>query len=195
MAIFAEGIESLKLACTLVLLIPAVGVAMLGRRRVWLVSVWIVTVAFTAWLGFTGWFGAAASGFWHVATGIVLIGLAVLAWRSDRLGTDIAATAMVAFVAGWTWVPCVGRELADILNNADDEPWAELVPTFLYLMGIFLPLIVIAALQVAWPDLGDFLDRPALRGIGLGVVALVGGLVAVTLFDDLASELARHSSF
>jgi hypothetical protein len=29
----------------------------------------------------------------------------------------------------------------------------------------------------------------------LSVVTLVGGLVAVTLFDDLASQLAQRSSF
>ena len=42
---------------------------------------------------------------------------------------------------------------------------------------------------------GDISDHPRVRTIGLSVVALVGGLVAVTLFDDLASELAQRSSF
>jgi cytochrome c biogenesis protein CcdA len=195
MNILAEGIESLKLACSLVLLIPAIGVALMGRRRVWLVPTWIVTASLIAWLRFTGWWTPLASGTGHVAAGIVLLGLAALAWKRDQLATDIVATAAVAFLAGWTWIPCVGRELGEILNNARAEPWSELVPTFLYMLGLFVPLVLIAALEVAWPRFGEISDKPRIRAIGLGIIALVGGLVAVTLFDDLASELARRSSF
>ena len=195
MAIFAEGIESLKLACSLVLLIPALGIALLGRRRVWLVAAWIITASLIAWLRFTGWFTPLPSGIGHVTVGIVLVGLAVLAWRRDELVTDLAATVAVAFLAGWTWVPCVGRELADILNNARAEPWSELIPTFLYMVGLFVPLIVIAALDIAWPKFAEATSARWVRTTGLAIVALVGGLVAVTLFDDLASELARRSSF
>ena len=195
MNILAEGIESLKLACSLVLLIPAIGVALMGRRRVWLVPVWIITASLIAWLRFTGWFTPLASGLGHVAVGIALVGLAALAWQRDQLTTDIAATAGVAFLAGWTWIPCVGRELGEVLNNARAEPWSELVPTFLYMLGLFVPLVIIAALEVAWPKFGEISDSPNARAIGIGVIAMVGGLVAVTLFDDLASELARRSSF
>ena len=195
MNILAEGIESLKLACSLVLLIPALGVVLMGRRRVWLVPMWIITTTLIAWLRFTGWFDPVASGAAHVAAGIALLGLAAVAWKRDELATDIAATGSVAFLAGWTWIPCVGRELGEIVNNARAQPWAELVPTFFYMLGLFIPLVIIAALQVAWPRFGDIGDNPKIRAVGLGIVALVGGLVAVTLFDDLAGELARRSSF
>lgn len=195
MGIFAEGIESLKLACSLVLLVPALGVILMGRRRVWLVPAWIITVSLIAWLRFTGWWTPLPSGPGHIVVGIALLALAVLAWRNDSLVSDLAATVAVAFLAGWTWIPCVGRELADILNNARAEPWAQLVPTFLYMLGIFIPLVAIAALQVAWPQFGKISDTSKVRTVGLSIVALVGGLVAVTLFDDLASELAQRSSF
>jgi len=195
MGFLAEGIESIKLACSLVLLIPALGIALMGRRRVWLVPAWIATVALIAWLRFTGWFTPLASGAGHVIAGVILVGLAALAWKRNHLATDMAATVGVAFIAGWTWIPCVGSELGEILNNARAEPWSELFPTILFIVGIFVPLILISALEIAWPKFGDLIERPALRTAGLGVVALVGGLVAVTLFDDLASELARRSSF
>jgi len=195
MSILAEGIESLKLACSLVLLIPALGVALMGRRRVWLVPVWIITASLIAWLRFTGWFTPLASGAGHVIAGLALLGLALAAWKRNQLSTDIAATAAVAFLAGWTWIPCVGRELGEILNNARAEPWSELGPTFLYMLGLFVPLVIIAALEVAWPKFGEISDHPRVRTVGLGVIAMVGGLVAVTLFDDLANELARRSSF
>lgn len=195
MSTFLEGIESLKLACSLVLLIPALGVALMGRRRVYLVPVWIITAGLISWLRFTGWFTPLASGTGHVIAGIALIGLAVVAWKRDELATDITATAAVAFLAGWTWIPCVGRQLGEILNNSRAEPWAELVPTYLYILGLSIPLVLIAALEVAWPKFGEITDNPKLRTVGIGVIALVGGLVAVTLFDDLAGELARRSSF
>ena len=195
MNILAEGIESLKLACSLVLLIPALGIVLMGRRRVWLVPTWIATVSLIAWLRFTGWWTPFPSGAGHVLAGVALLGLVVLAWKRDRLVTDLAATAAGAFLAGWTWVPCVGRELGDVLNNARAQPWSELLPTLLYMVGLFVPLVLIAALQVAWPNFGDVSDDRRVRGLGLGLVAMVGALVAVTLFDDLASELARRSSF
>lgn len=195
MQVFFEGIESVKLACSLVLLIPALGVALMGRRRAWLIPAWIISVSLIAWLRFTGWFTPLASGFGHVLAGIGLVALAVFAWRRDSLTTDLGATVGVAFLAGWTWIPCVGSELGEILNNARREPWVELVPTFLYLAGLFVPLILFAALQVAWPKFGELVERPGVRSAGIGVVLLVGGLVAVTLFDDLASELAERSSF
>jgi hypothetical protein len=62
-------------------------------------------------------------------------------------------------------------------------------------LGLFVPLIVFAAAGVAWPRVDRAADGPRLRLAGLAIVGLVGGLVATTLFDDLAGELARRSSF
>ena len=101
MAIFAEGIESLKLACSLVLLLPALGVVLLGRRRVWLVPAWIATVSLIAWLRLTGWWTPLPSGLGHVLVGCALAWSAIVAWRRDAPTTDLAATVGVAFLAGW----------------------------------------------------------------------------------------------
>lgn len=195
MSTFAEGIESIKLACSLVLLIPALGIVLLGRRRTLLVPIWIVTVAAIAWLRFVGWFDLEPSGVLHVGAGIALVGLALAAWKRDEPVTDASATVLAAIIATWTWVPCVGRELGEILNNARSAPWGQLVPTALFIGGTFLPLIMIAAVDVAIPSIGERLNHPRVRLAGLGIVFLVGALVSVTLFDDLAGELARRSSF
>ena len=195
MGTFAEGIESIRLACSLVLLIPALGIVLMGRRRNVLVPVWIVTATIVAWLRFTGWWGLEASGVWHVLSGIVLVALAALAWRRDDAPTDAAVTALAATIATWTWVPCVGRHLGDILNAARSEPWAQLLPTVAFVVGLFVPLVVLAALEVAAPKLAERIEHRNVRAVGLGIVVLVGALVSVTLFDDLAGELARRSSF
>lgn len=195
MGIFAEGIESLKLACSLVLLVPALGVALMGRRRVWLVPAWIVTVTLITWLGFARWWSLRDTGFWHVLAGVILVALVALAWNRDALGTDLAATVVAAFLAGWTWDPCVGSELGDIITSAPFRPWSQLGPSLLYFGGLFIPLILLASIEVAVPKLGDWISHPSVRNAGLSIVMLVGALVSITLFDDLASELARRSSF
>jgi len=195
MGILAEGIESLKLACSLVLLVPALGVALMGQRRAWLVPAWIATVTLITWLGFTRWWPLRDSGIVHILTGALLVGLVLVAWRRNELASDLAATIVGAFLVGWTWDPCVGSELGDIITQAPFQPWSQLFPNLLYFVGLFVPLIVLASLEVAWPTSGDWISRPALRKIGLGILALVGALVAATLFDDLASELLRRSSF
>lgn len=195
MGTFAEGIESIKLACSLVLLIPALGIVLFGRRRSILVPAWIATVAVVAWLRFTGWWGLEASGPLHIGAGLLLVGLGILAWRRDDLMTDTAATVLAATLATWTWVPCVGRHLGDILNSARRAPWAQLPPTIAYIAGLFVPLVVLAAIDVAAPSFAERLERDGVRRSGLAVVILVGALVALTLFDDLAGELARRSSF
>lgn len=195
MNIFFEGIESLKLACSLVLLVPAIGVALLGARTRWLAPLWVLVVSVVAWLRFATWWNLAPEGFVHSAAGAVVVGLAVAAWRFDRWPWDAAATAGVAVVAAWTWVPCVGEHLGDILNNARRSPWPELAPTFGYLTGLFVPLLLLAALPVAVPQIASVLHRPSVRLAGLAIIALIGVLVTITLFDDLAGELARRSSF
>ena len=92
-------------------------------------------------------------------------------------------------------MPCVGRELGDVLNAARSEPWGELAPTTVYMIGLFLPLIVFVALDVAFPQVGEVIELTWIRMIGLTIVLAVGVLVAITLFDNLAGELAGRSSF
>jgi len=193
--LLAEGIESIKLACSLVLLVPALGVLLMGRRRRWLVPVWILAVTLIAWLRFTGWWTPFPGGALHIASGVILVAFGVVAWRQNKLAYDLTAIIGAAFLAGWTWVPCVGRELGDILNNARQQPWSELGPTFVFMTGLFVPLILIAALEIAWPRFGKLIEEPRLRAAGLAIIVFVGALVAVTLFDNLAGELARRSSF
>ena len=63
------------------------------------------------------------------------------------------------------------------------------------MFGLFLPFIVLIALEIALPKIGDVIEVEWVRTIGLAVLFAVGALVAITLFDNLASELARRSSF
>lgn len=191
-----EGIESLKLACSIILLVPAVGVLLSGRRRVpLLAAVWVGTVTVVAWVRFAGWWVTPATNIGHLALGLVTAAIAILAWKRPNVGLDVAATVSLALLATWAWVPCVGRELGQVLNEARFSPWGQLAPTAVYFVGLFLVLIVLAALPVLIPAINRAIDTDAVHRVGVTIIIVVGLLAAVTLLDDLAGELARRSSF
>lgn len=196
MALLFEGIESLKLACSIILLVPAVGIILTGRRNApLLTAVWIATVVIVAWVRFATWWITPATNPGHLALGLVTAAIGVAAWKRPHLGLDLAATIAVAVLATWAWVPCVGRELGAILNEARFSPWGELAPTAVYFIGLFLVLIVLAAIPVMIPAANKLMDSDAMHRAGLTMIIVVGLLASVTLLDDLAGELARRSSF
>lgn len=191
-----EGIESLKLACSIILLVPAAGIMLTGRRHVPLLTgVWIVTVTAVAWVRFAGWWVTPATNVGHLSLGVITAAIGIAAWKRPHIALDIGATIALALLATWAWVPCVGRELGKILNEARFEPLGQLGPTAVYFIGLFLILIVLAALPVLIPSIGKLLDRDTVHRAGLAIIIAVGVLAAVTLLDDLAGELARRSSF
>lgn len=196
MQLLLEGIESLKLACSIILLVPAIGIFLTGRRHApLLTAVWITTVVIVAWVRFATWWVTPATHAGHLVLGLLTAAIGLAAWKRPNLALDLAATIALAVLATWAWVPCVGRELGEILNEARFSPWGELGPTAIYFVGLFLVLIVLAAIPVLIPTIGNLLDRVAVHRTGLTIIIAVGLLASVTLLDDLAGELARRSSF
>jgi len=191
-----EGVESLRLPCSWVLLIPAAAITVFGRRRSTLVvAVFVVVATTVGWVRFAGWWYATPRGLLQVIIGLVIIGTAAIAWHFDRAATDVLASVVAAIAAVWTWIPCVGPELAEILNNADREPFAQLPGTVAFFLGLLLPFILVAALGELFPQLGEKLEhRWAITG-GAVLLGVVGVLFATTLYDDLSSELFRLSTF
>ncbi len=193
---FLEGVEAITLTCSLVLFAPGIGALLLGRgRRSAHIAAWIVAAWLMAWIRFSRWWTPLPGGWLHVAAGLSLIALAAAAWRTDRTQVDIALVALASALVTWTWVPCVGPELGSILNNAPNEPWQQLLPTLWWLLGIYLPMVVVGALVIAAPGTINYFDRRSVRIVGMSIIAIVGLLVAIRLYDDLASELARRSSY
>ncbi len=199
MGALVEGIESITLVCSIVLFLPALGALLLGRRPGLLTATWIMTGWLMAIARFALVWTEPATGARHSLTGLLLVGLAWAAWQDGstynvRVAIDIALVAMTSALVTWTWVPCVGSELGNIINGARTDPWPQVLPTLLFMTGLFLPMIAIAAATNAWPKLADIIDRWYVRRAGIALIALVGALVAVTLYDDVAAELARRSS-
>lgn len=195
-ATLVEGIESLRLPCSWVLLIPGIATVVFGRRRTPLVVAGFAAAAMlVAWLRFAGWWFATPHGLTQVLLGLAIIGAAVIAWRADTAITDVTVAGVAGLAAVWTWIPCVGPELGEILNGSRDEPFQHIGGTVAFLAGQFLPFILLAAIGVVWPTLHKRLDHRAVIGVGTTLLVIVGLLFVTTLFDDIASELARRSTF
>lgn len=193
---FLEGIESLRLPCSWVLLIPGIAVLVFGRRRTPLVvAAFIVAAILVAWLRFAGWWFSTPQGGVQVVLGVAIVAGAGLAWRKDTGIYDAAVATVAGLAAAWTWIPCVGPELGEILNGSRTEPFQHIGGTVAFLLGQFLPFILIAAIGVVWPQLTRRLEHRGIVAVGALLLMLVGVLFITTLFDDLASELARRSTF
>lgn len=192
-----EGVESLRLPCSWLLIIPGAAVIVGARRRTILVTLIFALVAITvAWLRFTAlWPLGDVGGATQVGLGAAILVTALLAWKMDKAPTDGLLAGVAGLAGAWAWIPCVGPNLGNILNNARSEPFAHIGGTAAYLTGLFLPFIVLAAAGILFPKVQEKTEHPAFIGVGFFLLAVVGLLFSVTLFDDLASELARRSTF
>lgn len=195
-SLLLEGVESLRLPCSWVLLIPGIAITTFGRRRTPLVvAVFAITAMVVAWLRFAGWWFAVPHGATQVLIGVAILTSAALAWTMDRASTDSAAAAVTGLAAASTWIPCVGPHLGEVLNEARSQPFGNIGGTVAFLTGQFLPLVLVASLGVLAPGFRSRLEDRRVIAVGAGLLALVGLLFVTTLFDDIASELARRSTF
>jgi len=191
-----EGVESLRLPCSWVLLIPAAAITLFGRRRTTLVvAVFVVVATSIAWIRFAGWWFETPQGPMQIVLGLGIIATALVAWKYDSGVTDLLASAVAATTAVWAWIPCVGPELAEILNNARREPLSQLGGTIAFFVGLLLPFILVAAIGVLFPQIQERLEHPRVVAAGALLFGLVGTLFATTLYDDLSSWLFRLSTF
>lgn len=192
-----EGTESLRLPCSWLLVLPGAAVALGGRRRAGLVTgVFLAVAMLVAWLRF--------GGFWplgdletvsQIIMGVLILGSAAVAWRMDSAPTDVAMAAIGGLAGAWAWIPCVGPHLGDVINGARSEPFAHIGGTMAYITGLLMPFILLAAAGIAFPKFAEKTSHRTVIGTGFVLILIVGGLFGVTLFDDLANELARRSTF
>ncbi|MBT8241614.1 MAG: hypothetical protein HKN94_07805 [Acidimicrobiales bacterium] len=195
-ALFAEGLESLRLPCSYVVLAPAIGVALFARHRAAAtIGAFVLAAALVAWLRFAGWWFETPTGFTQVMVGVAMIGIAVLAFRADHWATDVGLGVVAGGVAVWSWIPCVGPELGDLIGEVGSAPWPNLAGTAAFMVGLLTPFVALAAIEATFPKITAVLDHTWIRTAGAAVVVVMAVLVSTTLFDDLASELAQRSTF
>ncbi len=197
MRTFLEGIDAVRLPCTLAVLVPAIIVIVAAGRRSPVAYAGFVLGATTiAWARFSDNWIADPNTIASIGLGLVFAGAVVTAWRWGHPRPEVVGPA--ALVAGgittWLWQPCVGQRLGDILNNAANDPAAEILPMLAYVLGTTLIAFGLVVLPTAWPRLVDARDHRWVRGSAVGGGLLIGATIAVGAYDDLVAELLRRSS-
>ena len=179
------------LPCAVGLLYPGLIVLLLGaRRRVGALTAFAVVAAVAAWMRASDLEGRPAT--WLLVL-LALIGGGLLTQSPKGWLHALGGGGLIGVVAGATWMPCVGNELASILNNAPTRPLEELLPMLVYVFGVTSILFVVALIPIVFEPIGRGLDHEAVTLIGGGlavalVIALAGGV-----YNDLLSEFAQLS--
>jgi cytochrome c biogenesis protein CcdA len=194
---FLEGVEAIRLPCTLALLFPALAVTVAsGARRGWALVGFGVGASAVIWARFADmWFGE-PSGFVLVIMGAALAGVALAFHRLTVAQAAWVAPlgALAGGVTGWLWRPCVGESLGSIINRAPDDRIGTVVPTAVYVLGVLLVAVAWVVLPAAAPRARQMVDHWITRVVGVGFVVAIGATIAVGWYEDLVAELVRHST-
>lgn len=192
-----EGIGVITWACTLTALVPGLALVLVARRaRLTVALYYIAGAAFLAWAQAAGHWWVAARGTAVLIAGFVAAGTYAAAWRAPGHSSPLATGAGLVggALAGWLWRPCVGEFLGDILNHASTAGPRTLGLMFIYMVGVLLPLLLIATAPYAVPAVGRVLDRLPFAIAGAAVGAIYAVALAIGQYDDLIGELYRISA-
>lgn len=197
MATLLEGVESITLWCSMVVLLPTVVLVLVAPAgRVWLVGAAISATSTMMWARAGRLWEFETDGAVRVLVGGAVVATFVLAFRRDRpaVPMSVALGAVSGAIAGWLWQPCVGEHLAEVLNRAETDRATSLIGMHAYVIGLSIPAILLAALPHAWPRANAVLAHRAVRSAGLVAALVYGATVTVGWYDDVVSELFRLSS-
>ena len=194
MATFLEGVGAIGVACTLVMLVPAVALVLVARKARLTVAVfYALGAALLTWARAAGHWQVELSGAAVPVAAVLAAGAFVFAYRAKRPASLSATGAGVVAgaLAGWLWRPCVGPKLGDILNTVDTEGVRTLGMMLVYMLGALLPALLLAVLPHALPGTKRFLDRLPAVAVGGAVGAAYAITLATGRYDDLIGELYR----
>ena len=191
---FLEGVGAIGVACTLVMLVPAVALVLVARKaRLTVALLYVMGAALLTW--------ARAAGHWNVelrgaavpVTAALAAGVFVIAYlaKGPLALSATGAGAVAGALAGWLWRPCVGPKLGEILDNTDTEAARTLGLMLVYMAGALLPALLLAVLPHAVPATKRFLDRLPVAAVGGAVGAAYAITLATGRYDDLVGELYR----
>jgi cytochrome c biogenesis protein CcdA len=182
---FAEGVASIALPCSWILLLPA-GFAVIGARgRRSVVAGVCGGVVVGLMIRATG--SALPAALAGVVAGVALGGGFSLVTRTPWAWLG---GAVVGLAAASVWQPCVGAHLGDILSTGSIEPLAGSISMLPYALGISLPVPAVGfAAELLPANLGKWLARGVMVG---GALMAVG--VAVGWHVPVVGFLARWSA-
>jgi uncharacterized membrane protein required for colicin V production len=193
---FAEAIRATTQPCTLLLLLPAVLMAVVTRGR------WAPFAAICLGAVIGGWLFIAnvvslsdvqlqLSGILVAAVIALLIAapyVAALRWaQSSAVQTLVAGT--VAFVATLWWRPCIGTELGSILTASRTGVADQLPGITAYMLGAILPVLAVVLIRRAIAPTARAAQRASL--VAGGAALVVAATLALGRHDQLVTALTR----
>ena len=191
---FLEGVGAIGVACTLVMLVPAVALVLVARKARLIVALLYVTgAALLTWARAAGHWNVELSGAAVPVAAVLAAAVFVIAYLAKGpLSLSAAGAGAVAgALAGWLWRPCVGPKLGEILDSTDTEAARTLGLMLVYMAGALLPAVLLAVLPHAVPATKRFLDRLPVAAVGGAVGAAYAVTLATGRYDDLVGELYR----
>ena len=198
---FVEGVRSIVQVCHLVILVPVALTVVAARGRWQAVVGAVCGVVVGGFVFVTSPFGNITDLQLRVTAVLVIVGVAALAGARlahpplrrglESPWTAAATAAAIGVMVTQWWRPCVGVQLGDILTNAPDHPWSQLLPTVGFMIGLTTPLIVIGLIYAAWPPNPRVTTR--LGWVGSGLVVVLGLSVLVGQHGEIVSRLLEWS--
>ncbi|MEO6651240.1 MAG: hypothetical protein ABIP17_01115 [Ilumatobacteraceae bacterium] len=183
---FAEAVRATVQPCTFLMIVPTATAVIAASAR------WQALVAAVAAAIVGGWILAdneflldgAALRWSAVVVALALVALLLPLLRErvpiptqlmGRPWTQAAIVAFVVLVATQWWRPCVGRELGNVLSDAQFDLVGQLLPMAFYMLGVMVPIAALVALR--------YLVEPAERWQAAlsGVAGTVGVVIALFL--------------
>ncbi len=199
MATFLEGVGAIGIACTLVMLVPAVALVLVSRRaRLTVAAYYAVGAALLTWTRAAGYWRVELRGSAVLLAAALAVGAFVAGYRSRGPDSPAATGAglVAGALAGWGWLPCVGPRLGDILNRASDgltglDGVGSGALMLVYVVGALLPALLVALTPHALPAAARVLDSRAAAAVGGAAGAAYAVTLAAGRYDDLVGELYR----
>lgn len=191
---FVEGVQSIALPCSLMLIVPVLAVALaVGGRPIIATSTAVGGAVAAMWLRAAGLVPATLATAGPVGLSLLMLGIMVL-WlrRGAAVGTGVAFLGLgPGLLAGWIWRPCVGTALGEVLGRAAERSPGSVIGLAVYALGVLLPVLALALARVAVGR--DLQPRPlAISGAVLG--GATAALVVSGLDDRVIGWLVRWSS-
>ncbi|HYN34428.1 MAG TPA: hypothetical protein VES40_17520 [Ilumatobacteraceae bacterium] len=193
---FAEAIRATTQPCTLLLLLPALLMAVITRGR------WYPFFAICLGAVLGGWLFIAnvvslsdrqlqLSGILVAAAIGATVAAPFVSWLAllERPPAQTAAAGGVAFIATLWWRPCIGAELGSILTASRSGVVAQLPGITAYMLGAMLPVLAVVLTMRAIDPSRRTAQRAAL--VAGGVALVVAGALAIGRHDELVVHLTR----
>lgn len=199
LAAFAEAIRATTQPCTLLLLLPALVMAVITRGR------WAPFVAICVGAVLGGWLFIAnvvalsdgqlqLSGVLVVAAtgvGIAAPSVPKLRWAAAR-EVQTAIAGGVSFMASLWWRPCIGEELGSILTSARLGVAGQIPGIAAYMLGAMVPVLAVVLVMRSIDPAAETARRAGWVAGGIGMV--VAGALAIGRHDELVTALTRWTT-